>query len=63
MGFTFTQKKKTDSEKNSADPVSSSGNESALPNSAQLSELGHQVGMPDVMPEKMEGAFGMDLSG
>ena len=63
MSYTFTHKKKTDHLKNSANPVSSSGNESALPNSTQLSELGHQVGMPEVMREKMEGAFGMDLSG
>ena len=36
--------------------------ESALQNSAQLETPGHQVDIPVVMREKMEGAFGMDLS-
>ncbi|MBQ6504267.1 MAG: DUF4157 domain-containing protein [Flexilinea sp.] len=62
MSYTFDQKKKSGSKKTGAEPSVSSGMESALPNSAMLNELGHQVDMPVVMREKMEGAFGMDLS-
>ncbi|MBQ6517836.1 MAG: DUF4157 domain-containing protein [Anaerolineaceae bacterium] len=36
--------------------------ESSLPNSAMVENLGHRVDMPTVMREKMEGAFGMDLT-
>ena len=62
MGFTYAQMKKLKSEKNGAEPFSA-GKESSLPNSAQLTaDPGHRVDMPMVMREKMEGAFGMDLS-
>ena len=63
MGYTYEQRKKQNSEKNGSKPLGSSGEESVLPNSAQLSQMGHQVGMPEVMREKMEDSFGMDLSG
>ena len=62
MSYTYAQLKKQGSKKNGAEPFSGSGKESSLPNSAQVAELGHQVDMPVVMREKMEGAFGMDLS-
>ena len=62
MSFTYAEQKKKSSKKNGAEPFSGSGKESSLPNSAQLADLGHQVDMPTVMREKMEGAFGMDLS-
>ena len=62
MGYTYEQRKKQNSETNGSEPHSSSGEESVLPNSAQLSQMGHQVGMPEVMREKMEDSFGMDLS-
>ena len=62
MSFTYEQKKKQENKKNGAEPFGGSGKESSLPNSAQLADLGHQVDMPTVMREKMEGAFGMDLS-
>ena len=63
MSYTYEQRKKQNSGKNGSKPLSSSGEESVLPNSAMVSQMGHQVGMPEVMREKMEGAFGMDLSG
>ena len=63
MSFTYAQLKKQGSKKNSAEPFGVSGKESSPPNSAQVAEMGHQVDMPVVMREKMEGAFGMDLSG
>ncbi|MBQ6504265.1 MAG: DUF4157 domain-containing protein [Flexilinea sp.] len=62
MSFTYEQRKKSAGKKNGAEPSVSSGIESSLPNSAMVNELGHQVDMPVVMREKMEGAFGMDLS-
>ena len=62
MSYTYTQRKKQENEINGSKPHSR-GEESVLPNSAQISELGHQVGMPEVMREKMEDSFGMDLSG
>ena len=62
MSYTYEQRKKQNKEKNDTKPLSS-GKESVLPNSVHLSQMGHQVGMPEVMREKMEGAFGMDLSG
>ena len=62
MSFSYDQKKKRDSAKNGAESSVSSGKESSLPNSTQLSELGHRVDMPVVMREKMEDSFGMDLS-
>ena len=62
MSFTYAEQKKKISQKNCAEPFGSSGEESYFPNSAQLENLGHQVDMPVVMREKMEGAFGMDLS-
>ena len=62
MSYTYTQRKKQENEINGSKPHSS-GEESVLPNSAQLSQMGHQVGMPEVMREKMENSFGMDLSG
>ena len=63
MSYTYEQRKKQGSRKEGAKPSVSSGMESALPNSAMVNELGHRVDMPVVMREKMEGAFGMDLSG
>ena len=62
MSYTYEQHKKQENEINGSKPHSS-GEESVLPNSAQLSQMGHQVGMPEVMREKMEDSFGMDLSG
>ena len=62
MSYTYAQLKKKESKRNGAEPSVSSRKESFLPNSAMLNELGHQVDMPVVMREKMEGAFGMDLS-
>ena len=62
MSYTYEQRKKQNSEKNGMEPSVSSWEESVLPNSAQLSQMGHQVGMPEVMREKMENSFGMDLS-
>ena len=63
MSYTYAQTKKKNSKKADAEPFAGFGKESSLPNSAQLENLGHQVDMPVVMREKMEGAFGMDLSG
>ena len=63
MGYTYEQRKKQNNEKSGSKVLSGSGEESFLPNSAQLSQMGHQVGMPEVMREKMEDSFGMDLSG
>ncbi len=63
MSFTYAQLKKQSNKKNGAEPFSGDGKETSLPNSAQVENLGHQVDMPVVMREKMEGAFGMDLSG
>ena len=63
MSYTYAQQKKRQKGKNTAKPFGSSGMESEFPNSALLEEPGHRVDMPVVMREKMEGAFGMDLSG
>ena len=63
MTYTYTQQKKRGSKKSGAETFSSGEMEPSLPNSALLEAPGHQVDMPVVMREKMEGAFGMDLSG
>ena len=63
MSYSYEQQKKKGSKKTSAETFVSGENESFLPNSAQLANLGHQVDMPVVMREKMEDSFGMDLSG
>ena len=62
MSYSYAQQKKKGSKKSSAETFVSGENESFLPNSAMVENLGHQVDMPTVMREKMEGAFGMDLS-
>ena len=56
-------KKKKWSGETGTEPISGVKKETSFPNSTQLANLGHQVDMPVVMREKMEGAFGMDLSG
>ena len=63
MTYTYTQQKKRGSKKSGEETFSSGEMEPSLPNSALLEAPGHQVDMPVVMREKMEGAFGMDLSG
>ena len=62
MSYTYAHRNKRENERRCAEPFSS-GKVSSLPNSAIAEDLGHQVDMPVVMREKMEGAFGMDLSG
>ena len=62
MSFTKASQKGQESKRDGAEQVGGSGKEFPLPNSAQITELGHQVDMPVVMREKMEGAFGMDFS-
>ena len=62
MSYSYAQQKKKGSKKSSAETFVSGEMESSLPNSAMVENLGHQVDMPTVMREKMEGAFGMDLS-
>ena len=62
MSYTYAQLKKQVNKKKGAESFDASGKASSLPNSTQVAELGHQVDMPVVMREKMEGAFGMDLS-
>ena len=62
MSYTYAQEKKKNSKKTDVGTLSG-GKEPSLPNSAMAENLGHQVDMPVVMREKMEGAFGMDLSG
>ena len=62
MSYSYAQQKKKGSKKTSAETFVSGEDEAFLPNSAMLENLGHQVDMPTVMREKMEGAFGMDLS-
>ena len=62
MSYSYEQQKKKGSKKADAESSVQGKMESSLPNSAQLESLGHQVDMPMVMREKMEGAFGMDLS-
>ena len=63
MSYSYVQANKKNSKKVNAEPFSGGEMESSLPNSAMVENLGHQVDMPTVMREKMEGAFGMDLSG
>ena len=63
MSYSYEQQKKKGSKKTSAETFVSGENESFLPNSAMVENLGHQVDMPTVMREKMEDSFGMDLSG
>ena len=55
MSLTYSPRRRRESKRNEAEPSGGSGKESSLPNSAQLTELGHQVDMPVVMREKMEG--------
>ncbi|MBQ4513066.1 MAG: DUF4157 domain-containing protein [Anaerolineaceae bacterium] len=62
MSYTYAQQKKHGSQKHGAEPHAGGETEFSLPNSAMVENLGHQVDMPVVMREKMEGAFGMDLS-
>ena len=62
MSYSFAQLKKKSSKKVDAESNARWKQESSLPNSAQLETPGHQVDMPVVMREKMEGAFGMDLT-
>lgn len=62
MHFIYAPQKRRESKRDGAESFGVIGMESSLPNSAQLTELGHQVDMPMVMREKMEGAFGMDFS-
>ena len=63
MSYSYAQMKKKLSSKTNAESFSGGKKEASLPNSARLSQLGHQVDMPTVMREKMEDSFGMDLSG
>ena len=63
MSYSYEQQKKKSSKKADAESNARGKQESFLPNSAMAENLGHQVDMPVVMREKMEGAFGMDLSG
>ncbi len=63
MSYSYSQMKKMISKKADAESFAGSGKESSLPNSAMVENPGHQVDMPTVMREKMEEAFGMDLSG
>ena len=63
MSYGYAQQKKKWSGETGTEPISGVKKESSFPNSTQLANLGHQVDMPVVMREKMEGAFGMDLSG
>ena len=63
MSYRYAQQKKKGSGSTGPEPFGGSGMESAFPNSAMVENFGHQVDMPVVMREKMEGAFGMDLSG
>ena len=62
MSYSFAQLKKKSSKKADAESNARWKQESSLPNSAQLETPGHQVDMPVVMREKMDGAFGMDLT-
>ena len=62
MSYSYEQQKKKGSKKTSAETFVSGENESCLPNSAMVENLGHQVDMPVVMREKMEDSFGMDIS-
>ena len=62
MSYTYAQQKNKNSKQTDAEPLSGGMNESSIPNSAMVENLGHQVDMPTVMREKMEDSFGMDLS-
>jgi len=62
MSYSYAQMKKKVSSKTNAESFSGGEMESSLPNSAMVENLGHRVDMPTVMREKMEGAFGMDLT-
>jgi len=62
MSYTYSQQKKKNRKPSNPEPLSGGEMESSLPNSAMVETPGHQVDMPTVMREKMEGAFGMDLS-
>ena len=62
MSYTYAQQKKRNSKNTDTASFLSKKQEASLPNSAMVENLGHQVDMPTVMREKMEGAFGMDLS-
>ena len=63
MNYSCAQKKRKVSERSAREPFIGGQKGSSFPNSALLADPGHQVDMPVVMREKMEGAFGMDLSG
>ncbi|MBQ4513068.1 MAG: DUF4157 domain-containing protein, partial [Anaerolineaceae bacterium] len=62
MSYTYSQLKKKSSKKADADSNARGKQETSLPNSAMVENLGHQVDMPTVMREKMEDSFGMDLT-
>ena len=62
MSYSYAQLKKQANKKADEEPLSGVEKEPFLPNSAQFENPGHRVDMPEVMREKMEGAFGMDLS-
>ena len=62
MTYTHAQQKNKKSKQTDAETFAGGKAETSLPNSAMVENLGHQVDMPVVMREKMESAFGMDLS-
>ncbi|MBQ3374399.1 MAG: DUF4157 domain-containing protein [Oscillospiraceae bacterium] len=62
MSYTYAQQKKRNSKNTDTASFLSKKQETSLPNSTMVESLGHQVDMPTVMREKMEGSFGMDLS-
>ena len=62
MSYSYAQAKNKNRKPADAESFAGVGEETSLPNSAMAENLGHQVDMPVVMREKMEGAFGMDLS-
>ncbi len=62
MTYTHAQQKNKKSKQTDAGTFAGGKAETSLPNSAMVENLGHQVDMPVVMREKMESAFGMDLS-
>ena len=62
MSYTYKQQKKRNSKNTDTASFLSKKQETSLPNSTMVESLGHQVDMPTVMREKMEGSFGMDLS-
>ena len=63
MSYSYAQAKNKNRKPADAESFAGGKAETSLPNSAMAENLGHQVDMPVVMREKMEGAFGMDLSG